>query len=123
MEAKPINATVTFTPDAAPNTAVIELSGDINIQADTRMSAAYAEAEKHSSPMILLDFSKANYINSTGIALIVGLLARARKNKRNLVVSGLSDHYKEIFQITRLSDFMKIYPNEQAALSDAAHKS
>lgn len=123
MDAKPFQATVTFTPDAAPNTAVIELSGDINIQADARMSAAYAEAEKHSSPMILLDFSKANYINSTGIALIVGLLARARKNKRELVVSGLSDHYREIFQITRLSDFMKIYPNEKAALSDAAHKS
>ena len=123
MDAKPFNATVTFTPDAAPNTAVIELSGDINIQADTRMSAAYAEAEKHSSPMILLDFSKANYINSTGIALIVGLLARARKNKRNLVVCGLSDHYKEIFQITRLSDFRKSYPDERAALSDAAHKS
>ena len=47
-----------------------------------------------------------DYINSTGIALIVGLLAKARASKRCLLAYGLSDHYVEIFNITRLSDFV-----------------
>ena len=120
MEQKPFSAKVTFTPVAAPNTAVIALQGDINIAAESQMNAAYTEAEQHASPMILLNFSNVNYINSTGIALIVGLLARARKAKRQLVVAGLSPHYQEIFQLTRLSDFMQIYPDQTAALAAAA---
>ena len=56
-------------------------------------------------------------MNSTGIALIVGLLAQARKSHRRLVVCGLSEHYQEIFRITRLSDFMQIYSDEISALA------
>jgi hypothetical protein len=32
-----------------------------------------------------------------------------------LAVFGLSDHYLEIFQITRLADFLDIYPDENSA--------
>ena len=53
-----------------------------------------------------------DYINSTGIALIVGVLAEARKAKRKVVACGLSGHYREIFQVTRLSDFMPIFADE-----------
>jgi anti-anti-sigma regulatory factor len=61
---------------------------------------------------------KAGDINSTGIALIVSLLARARKSKRKLLACGLSQHYVEIFQITRLVDFMSVFPDEASALSE-----
>jgi anti-sigma B factor antagonist len=56
----------------------------------------------------VLDFSNVEYINSTGIAVIVGLLARARANRQTLSARGLSEHYRQIFEITRLSDFMTI---------------
>jgi len=54
-------------------------------------------------------------LNSTGIALIVELLAQARKSRKHLIVYGLSEHYLEVFQITRLSDFMDIYEDEANA--------
>jgi anti-anti-sigma factor len=57
---------------------------------------------------VLLDFSAVDYINSTGIAVIVGILAQARKNGQELQAGGLAEHYREIFRITRLSDFMTI---------------
>ena len=50
----------------------------------------------------------------------MGLLARARAAKRRLVAYGLSDHYVEIFNITRLSDFVSVFPDEETALSGAA---
>ncbi len=56
----------------------------------------------------MLDFARTNYINSTGIALIVQLLANARARGIALSARGLSPHYREIFEITRLSDFMRI---------------
>ena len=88
--------------------SILELFGEINGQAEQSLNSAYAETESHNTTQVELCFQDVTYINSTGIALIVGLLAKARQTKRELVVSGLSDHYLEIFKITRLADFMTI---------------
>jgi anti-anti-sigma factor len=98
--------------------AIIDLSGEINAFADQELASAYSEAEQTGTANIVLNFSQVSYINSTGIALIVGLLANARKSNRKLVVFGLSDHYLEIFNITRLADFMNIYSDEASVLAE-----
>ncbi len=102
-----------------PKGAVLDLRGEINGFAQQALDAAYAEAEEGDPETILLNFEEVDYINSTGIALIVGLLARARASKRSLSAYGLSDHYVEIFNITRLSDFVSVFPDEKSALSEA----
>jgi anti-anti-sigma factor len=98
--------------------AIIDLHGEINSFADGALHDAYAEAESQNPPVVMLNFSDVVYINSTGIALIVNLLSKARKAGRRFVVYGLSDHYMEIFQITRLADFMTIYPDEVSAMDE-----
>jgi anti-anti-sigma factor len=113
MPAKTLEAQVRHQPAVA----IVDLHGEINAFAEDRLNAAYAEAESRAPDLILLNFSDVNYINSTGIALIVSLLARARKAKRRLLACGLSDHYVEIFQITRLVDFMNVFPDEKSALA------
>ena len=100
--------------------AIIDLKGEIDIFGEETLSAAYREAEGQNPKAVLLNFTGVDYINSTGIALIVGLLAQARKAGRRLLISGLSSHYVEIFQITRLADFMNIYPDEATALAQSA---
>ena len=97
--------------------AVVDLSGDINGDAEHALDAAYDEAVAGDPTTVLLNFSGVGYINSTGIALIVGVLARSRKERRALVACGLSEHYQEIFQITRLSDFMRMFPDEESAIT------
>ena len=100
-------------------TAIIELKGDVNAFAEEALNAAYAEATQAGPATVLLKFQHVAYINSTGIALIVALLAQARKSQRRLFACNLSDHYREIFQITRLADFMGIFPDEASALVGA----
>ncbi len=100
-----------------PRVVVLDLHGEINAFAEEALNEAYAVAESEQPELILLNFSDVDYINSTGIALIVGLLARARKNHRRLIACGLSPHYVEIFNITRLVDYMNVYPDESAALA------
>lgn len=99
-----------------PGIAIIELHGEINAFAEQALTAAYVESCTQNPGTLLLDFSGVDYINSTGIALIVSLMGKARQAKCRLMASGLSDHYQEIFTITRLSDFMNIYPDKAAAL-------
>jgi anti-anti-sigma factor len=115
MAISPLIATVRMTDQAA----VIDLNGEIDSFGEQALEQAYDEAAGNNPATIILNFTNVGYINSTGIALIVSLLAKARKSHRRLVTYGLSDHYIEIFQITRLADFMTIYPDEASALNVA----
>jgi anti-anti-sigma factor len=88
--------------------AVLVLHGEVNASAEAALQRAYVEATSESPSAVVLDFADVEYINSTGIALIVGLLAQARAREVEVRATGLSDHYREIFEITRLADFMTI---------------
>ena len=93
---------------AGPGRATIHLAGDIDGGARDAFDGAYTEASSSGPASLLLDFDAVDYINSTGIAVIVGLLARARTNGQQLSARGLTEHYRQIFEITRLADFMTI---------------
>jgi anti-anti-sigma factor len=95
--------------------AVLALHGDVNASAEAALQSAYGEATSGDRGAVSLDFSEVEYINSTGIALIVGLLAQARARDVEVRATGLSDHYREIFEITRLADFMTIEEEQDHA--------
>lgn len=98
----------------AAGAAVVELEGDVDGGAEAALEAAYAEARGGGASVVTLDFSAVGYINSTGIALLVGLLARGRRDRIELEARGLTDHYREIFEITRIADFVRIVPDGNA---------
>jgi anti-sigma B factor antagonist len=107
-------------PGARPQLAILDLRGDVDRTIETELQEAFGAAEGDGVETIALNFSGVELINSTGIALIVGLLARARRSQRRLFAYGLSPHYEEIFHITRLADFIAIYAGETDALDAAA---
>jgi len=97
--------------------AIVDLPARIDASAEQTLNEAYAEVMNGTTKRILLNFARVDYLSSTGIALIVGVLARSRKDGRPVLAAGLSDHFREIFEITRLADFMRIFPDERAALA------
>jgi anti-anti-sigma factor len=99
--------------------AVIDLSGDVNAGLESALDAAWAEAVADGPDAVVLNFEGAGYINSTGIALIVGLLARGRAAGVEMRAYGLTPHYREIFEITRLADFLAITTDEDSAVRGA----
>jgi anti-anti-sigma factor len=101
------------------DSAVIDLRGEIDSKAEEALESAYADATGTGATSVILNFAEAEYMNSTGIALIVGLLAQARAQGVKIAACGLSDHYREIFEITRLADFMTITDTEDGAVSAA----
>lgn len=111
MPGTPFSAETRSTGDST----VIDLHGDIDRGTKDDLETAYNNAGANGP--VILNFTDVDYINSTGIAVIVSLLARARADGRPLRACGLSPHYREIFQITRLADFMTIYDDEPTALA------
>ena len=99
------------------DTVVIDMSGLLDRSADQVLGDVFGRALASAAETIVLNFSAVEYINSTGIALVVASLARARAVGRDVRAFGLSEHYREIFTITRLADFMGIYDNESAAVA------
>lgn len=100
-----------------PGVAIINLYGDIDGSAEHVLTDAYVQAEREDPATILLNFAQVTYINSKGIALVVVLLRWATRSGRRLAACGLSDHYREIFEITRLADYIAVCTNEEAALA------
>lgn len=99
--------------------AVIDLVGDVDRRAEQTLDAAWEDATRESPNAVVLNFESAGFINSTGIALIVGLLAKARARALPIRAYGLSPHYREIFEITRLADFLTIQNDEHSAVRGA----
>ena len=97
--------------------SIIDITGEVNAAADDALSAAFNEASQGGVKVIVINFTGLEYMNSSGIGVLVTLLIRAQRNKQKLRAYGLSDHYKQIFSLTRLDEAIGIYDSEAEALA------
>jgi anti-sigma B factor antagonist len=101
-------------------TSIIDITGDVNAFAESALMDAYTQACNGSTRAIILNFSGLEYMNSSGIGLLVTLLIRVNRQKQQLLAYGLSEHYRQIFELTRLNEAIGIYASEAEAIA-AAH--
>ena len=101
------------------NVSIIDVEGEFNAFAEAVLMKAYNQASDGQARAIILNFEDLEYMNSSGIGLLVTLLIRINREKQQLLTYGLSDHYKSIFQITRLDDAIAIHDSEEEAVRAA----
>lgn len=104
---------------AGQNSAIIDIHGEINAFAESVLMEAYTQATNEGAHNLILNFSGLDYMNSSGIGLLVTLLIRANRQKQRLMACGLSEHYQQIFELTRLNEAIVIYPGEKEAVAAA----
>lgn len=100
--------------------SIIDVEGELTSFAEGVLMEAYGQASGSGVRAIILNFAGLEYMNSSGIGLLVTLLIRMNREKLKLLTYGLSEHYQSIFQITRLDDAIGIYDTEQQAVRAAA---
>lgn len=101
-------------------TSVIDVHGSITAASENTLMAAWNEASTTKTQAIILNFEQLEYLNSSGIGLLVTLLVRANRQKQKLLAFGLNEHYRHIFELTRLNDAIGIFDNESAALASVS---
>ena len=99
---------------------IMDIKGDITAFSDTFLNAAYQEANDLGSRKIVLKSTRDAYINSGGIALLIQLLARMKRNNQRVVIAGISDHFKKIFNMVGITKIAPICDTKKAALQKLA---
>lgn len=92
---------------------VLRFSGDISSSSRAALIGSYETVNK--SQPILLDFSKVDYINSSGIALVIQMLMEASKNSQKIAAFGLSPHFQKVFTMVGITKYASLYPDEATA--------
>ena len=110
-------ATATFEVRRHGSATVVDIRGDVTAGSEDVLMNAYDAAGDVRT--IVLNFTDLAYMNSGGIGLLVTLLVRANRRSQQLMAYGLSDHYRQIFELTRLDEAVGIHDSEQAALNAA----
>lgn len=114
--AYPLTMTVNQLSDTL---SVIHIEGDVTAAAENKLMDAYAEASQNGTKGIILDFEKLEFMNSSGIGLLVTLLIRAKRHEQKLMAVGLDEHYKTIFELTRLNEAIAIHDTVELARAAA----
>ncbi len=98
---------------------IVEVHGEITAASEKPLMDAYTEAAGSQTKAVIIDFKALEYMNSGGIGLLVTLLVRANRQKQRLFAYGLNEHYRQIFELTRLDEAIGIYADEAAAVTAA----
>ena len=115
----PEAATTFGVREVSERARAIDIEGDITAQSEEVLMDAYARASGEGVKAIVLNFAGLDYMNSGGIGLLVTLLVRAQRQHQRVLAHGLSDHYRQIFELTRLDEAVGIHDTEADALADA----
>ncbi len=112
-------STLTMDVRSEGSDGIIDIKGDVTSTSEQPLMDAYTAATDQGAKRVVLNFEGLDYMNSSGIGLLVTMLVRAQRHGQKVCAFGLSDHYKQIFELTRLDDAISIYDNEQDALANA----
>jgi anti-sigma B factor antagonist len=105
---------------ASDRVSVVDVAGDVTAGSEEVLMDAYSRASGEATKAIVLNFSGLEYMNSGGIGLLVTVLVRANRQKQRLFAYGLNDHYRQIFELTRLDEAIGIFDDEEQAVSAAS---
>jgi anti-sigma B factor antagonist len=97
--------------------SVIDVTGEVTASAEGALMAAYNEVSEGAAKAVLFNFEEMTYMNSSGIGLLVTILIRAQRKGEKLMAYGLKPHFRKVFELTRLSEAITIYEDEDAALA------
>ena len=95
----------------------LRFSGDISSASKEAVVGAYQALDKAKHRMILLEFKGVEYLNSSGIALVIQVLMEASKAGQKVAICGLTPHFTKVFTMVGITKYATLYGDEAAALA------
>lgn len=95
---------------------VVGVSGEVDLYSSPRMREALLSSVTKKSPHLIVDLAGVSYMDSSGIATLVEALQLTRRHSGRLVLAGMSDRVREIFELARLQSVFELSPSVESAL-------
>lgn len=95
---------------------VIAPEGDIDLSRSPVLRTSLREAQTGKPKRLVVDLGLVDYMDSSGVATLVEALQIARKNNTRMVLCGMKDRVRSIFEIARLDTVFTIAASREAAL-------
>ncbi len=96
---------------------IIDLIGDVTDRGQKVINNAYAEALSNGPERVFFNFSETEYINTSGIAVLISIVMEAEKVGQKIGLYGMSAHYRKVFTLVRLPLYADMYESESEALA------
>jgi anti-sigma B factor antagonist len=113
-----MNKDIEITTSQKGNVSVINIKGDVTAVTGESVENAYQEISSSGTKRILLHFDQECYINSGGIAVLIGIVSESRKKEQIVRATGLSEHFQKIFNMVGLTKYIQHFPSEESALAE-----
>ena len=105
------------TSSSGQPVTVLRFEGDISSSSKEAVLGSYQSLNKVTVKIVLLDFTKVEYINSSGIALIIQLLMEASNAGQKVLAFGLSPHFQKVFTMVGITKYAGLFPDQASALA------
>ena len=102
-------------PDPTNSLGILALEGDIDLYQTPVVKVKLDELIDRKTERILVDLSRVNYMDSSGLALFIESLQRIGAYGGKLGIFGLQPPVAHIFEIARLDQVLHLYPDEKTA--------
>jgi len=106
-----------LTSPVGHSVAVLRFEGDIASTSKFAVLGTYQSLPKETTKLVLLDFSKVDYINSSGIALVIQMLIEASNSGQKVYAFGLSPHFTKVFTMVGITKYAGLFPGEAEAMA------
>jgi anti-sigma B factor antagonist len=106
-----------LTNSAGEPVAILRFEGDIASTSKDAVLGTYQSLPKTTARAILLDFTRVDYINSSGIALVIQLLIEASNAGQKVSAFGLSPHFTKVFTMVGITRYAQLFASEREALA------
>jgi anti-sigma B factor antagonist len=108
---------ISITISQQGDVSIITIKGDVTAVTGEAIENAYRDVSSSGTKKVLLNFGLECYINSGGIAALIGIVSESRKKEQTIRATGLSDHFQKIFNMVGLTKYIQIFSSQESALT------
>ena len=96
---------------------VLPLEGEIDLHVSPRIAASLQAMVKEKPKQLVVDLSQVSYIDSSGLAILIEGMQSVEAYGGKFALAGLQENVRPIFEIARLDQVFRIFPDVEAALA------
>jgi anti-sigma B factor antagonist len=103
---------------AGEGTAVLALVGEVDVATAAQVRQAALKLISDGTRRLIIDLSGTEYLDSSGLGTLVGLLKRIREAGGEMPIAGAQPRVERVFEITGLTQVFRLYDDVDKALEE-----